>query len=214
MYTKGMATTRTAIAYLRVSTAEQVVSGLGLDAQRTAIEAECARQGWDLVATIADEGVSGSKAPAKRAGLSEALTRISKGEADLLVALRLDRLGRDAVDVLNLTKTTEVALVDFPADLTTPAGRMVLTVLAGAAELERGLISERTKAAMVEAKRRGVHCGRPNTMPDEVRTRILDAHAAGQSLNAIARTLNADEIPTSQGGAKWYASTVRAVVNA
>ena len=137
--------TRRAIAYLRVSTTEQALSGLGLDAQRSAIEAECARQGWDLVATIADEGVSGSKAPAKRAGLADALDRIGSGEAEILVALRLDRLGRDAVDVLNLTKSTEVALVDFPADLTTPAGRMVLTVLAGAAELERGLISERTR---------------------------------------------------------------------
>lgn len=209
MYDEPM---KRAVAYLRVSTAEQALSGLGLDAQRSAIEAECARQGWDLVATIADEGVSGSKAPAKRAGLSAALASIASGEADLLVALRLDRLGRDAVDVLNLTKTTEVALVDFPADLTTPAGRMVLTVLAGAAELERGLISERTRAAMAEAKRRGVHCGRPRAMPDEIRARILEAHAAGHSLNAIARSLNADEIPTAGGGARWYASTVRSVV--
>ena len=201
-----------AVAYLRVSTAEQALSGLGLDAQRSAIETECARQGWDLVATIADEGVSGSKAPAKRAGLSDALARIASGEAEILVALRLDRLGRDAVDVLNLTKTTEVALVDFPADLTTPAGRMVLTVLAGAAEFERGLISARTKAALAEAKRRGVRCGRPRVMPNEIRARILEAHAAGQSLNAIARSLNADEIPTAHGGAKWYPATVRRVV--
>ena len=162
--------------------------------------------------TVADEGLTRSQDPAKRAGLSDALVRISTGEAHLLVALRLDRLGRDAVDVLNLTKTVEVALVDFPADLTTPAGRMVLTVLAGAAELERGLISERTRAAMAEAKRRGVHCGRARVMPDEVRTRILEAHAAGRSLNAIARDLNADEVPTAHGGARWYAGTVRRVV--
>ena len=201
-----------AIGYLRVSTAEQALSGLGLDAQRSAIETECNRQGWDLVAIVADEGVSGSKAPSKRAGLSAALARIASGEAEILVSLRLDRLGRDAVDVLNLTKTTEVALVDFPADLTTPAGRMVLTVLAGAAELERGLISERTRAAMAEAKRRGVHCGRARVMPDEIRARILEAHAAGQSLNAIARSLNTDEIPTAHGGAKWHPATVRRVV--
>mgnify|MGYP003373670271 CR=1 FL=1 len=204
--------TRRAIAYLRVSTTEQALSGLGLDAQRSAIETECARQGWDLVATIADEGVSGSKAPAKRAGLADALDRIGSGEAEILVALRLDRLGRDAVDVLNLTKSTEVALVDFPADLTTPAGRMVLTVLAGAAELERGLISERTRAAMAEAKRRGVHCGRARVMPDEIRARILEAHAAGQSLNGIARDLNDQGVPTAHGGAKWYPGTVRRVV--
>ncbi len=105
---------RRAIGYLRVNTTEQALSGLSLDAQRSAIEAECACQGWDLVDIVADEGVSGSKAPAKRTGLSDALTRISNDEADLLVALRLDRLGRDAVDVLNLTKSTEVALVDFP----------------------------------------------------------------------------------------------------
>ena len=203
---------RRAIGYLRVNTTEQALSGLSLDAQRSAIEAECACQGWDLVDIVADEGVSGSKAPAKRTGLSDALTRISNDEADLLVALRLDRLGRDAVDVLNLTKTTEVALVDFPADLTTPAGRMVLTVLAGAAELERGLISERTRAAMAEAKRRGVHCGRARVMPHDVRVRILEAHAAGRSLNAIARDLNADEVPTAHGGARWYAGTVRRVV--
>ena len=95
---------RRAIGYLRVNTTEQALSGLSLDAQRSAIEAECACQGWDLVDIVADEGVSGSKAPAKRTGLSDALTRISNDEADLLVALRLDRL----------TKSTEVALVDFP----------------------------------------------------------------------------------------------------
>lgn len=116
------------------------------------------------------------------------------------------------MDVLNLTKSTEVGIASVPADLTTPAGRMVLTVLAGAAELERGLISERTRAAMAEAKRRGVHCGRPRAMPDDVRARILEAHAAGHSLNAIARSLNADEIPTAGGGVRWYASTVRSVV--
>ena len=116
------------------------------------------------------------------------------------------------MDVLNLTKTVEVALVDFPADLTTPAGRMVLTVLAGAAELERGLISERTRAAMAEAKRRGVHCGRARVMPDEIRARILEAHAAGQSLNAIARYFNDQGVPTAHGGAKWYPTTIRRVV--
>ena len=227
-----MTSQRSVIGYLRVSTTEQGLSGLGLDAQRSAIEIECARQGWDLVATIADVGVSGSKPPAKRPGLSDALNRIGRGEAELLVALRLDRLGRDAVDVLHLTKTTEIALVDFPADLTTPAGRMVLTVfagiaeqivahpsdaavltvLAGGAELERGLISERTRAAIAEAKRRGVHCGRARTMPEAIRTRILDAHSAGESLNSIARGFNAEGVPTAHGGSKWYATTIRQVV--
>ena len=211
-HAQTMTSQRSVIGYLRVSTTEQGLSGLGLDAQRSAIETECARQGWDLVATIADVGVSGSKPPAKRPGLSDALNRIGRGEAELLVALRLDRLGRDAVDVLHLTKTTEIALVDFPADLTTPAGRMVLTVLAGAAELERGLISERTRAAIAEAKRRGVHCGRARTMPEAIRTRILDAHSAGESLNSIARGFNAEGVPTAHGGSKWYATTIRQVV--
>ncbi len=64
---------------------------------------------------------------------------------------------------------------------------MVFTVLAGAAELEQGLIFERTKTAMAEAKQRDIHCGR-------------------------AHTLNAEAVPTAHGGARWYASTVRNVV--
>lgn len=116
------------------------------------------------------------------------------------------------MDVLNLTKTIEVALLDFAADLVMPAGRMVLSALAGAAELEGGLTSERTRAAVVKGKRQRVYFGRARVMPDEFRSRIFDAHASGQCLNAIARILNAEAVPTSHRGAKWHAGPVRIVV--
>lgn len=206
-----MSATPTAIGYIRVSTTEQAVSGLGLAAQRTAIEAECARRGWTLVGIEADEGVSGSVAPGRRAGLSAAIEAVAAGRASVIVALRLDRIGRDAVDVLNLTRSVEVALVDFPADLTTVAGRMVLTVLAGAAELERGLIAARTKSAMAEAKKRGVRLGRPPTLPQDVRDRILSERANGSTLAAIAAGLTADGVPTAQGG-QWRPATVAYIV--
>jgi len=81
------------------------------------------------------------------------------------------------------------------------------------AQLERRLISQRTKEAMAIKKAQGVHLGRPPTVPQRVVQRIQRQRARGETLRAIAASLNADRVPTAQGGKEWYASTVRGIVN-
>src|SRR5271165_2792861 len=188
----GTRRTRTegAIAYLRVSTDEQAVSGLGLAAQESAIRAECARRGLAVLAVYTDAGLSAKK---------------------------LDRLTRSVHDATGLMAAAERAgwglvALDVAVDTTTPQGAAMAQVLAVFAELERRLIGERTRAALAVKRSQGITLGRPTTMTDETVTRILAAHEAGQGWSAIARELNEAGEPTAQGGKRWYASTVRAVV--
>jgi Resolvase, N terminal domain/Recombinase len=94
----------------------------------------------------------------------------------------------------------------------TPAGELVANVVMAVAQWERRRIAERTRAAMATAQARGRHLGRSSTVPTEVRARIREERAAARSLNAIAAGLNADNIPTGQGGASWDHSSVRAVL--
>jgi hypothetical protein len=74
------------------------------------------------------------------------------------------------------------------------------------------IIGQRATDALAEKRAEGITLGRPTVLPQAVRERILAARSAGDGLSAIARALNADEVPTAHGGAKWHPSTVRAVV--
>ena len=82
-------------------------------------------------------------------------------------------------------------------------------MLATFAHCERRSISERTRAALARARAQGVRLGRPPQMSEHVIERIGRERAAGSSLGAIANGLNADRIPTAQGGRRWYPATVR-----
>lgn len=205
-----------AIGYVRVSTDEQAGSGLGLAAQRAAIEAEAARRGWDLIDTIGEDA-GASAATLDRAGLQSAMERLDRHEADILVVAKLDRLSRSVAQggaVLERATQRQWSLValDFGLDTTTPAGEMVANVMLSMARYERRLIGQRTSAALQAKKAAGARLGRPRLLPNAVMARIVDAKTAGQSLSAIARALNDDEVPTAQGGKKWYASTVASVL--
>lgn len=94
----------------------------------------------------------------------------------------------------------------------TPDGEFRAHRDAALAQRERGTIGLRTREGMAEKKRQGVHLGH-SVAADFLPTyqRVIDLHTAGESMNAIARTLNADDVSTAKGG-KWYASTVRATV--
>ena len=203
------------VAYVRVSTGEQASSGLGLDAQRATIEAEAERRGWTIVAWCEDAGAS-AKSMANRPGLAEALATIEAGTAAGIVVAKLDRLSRSLVDFAGLMARANaegwnLVAVDLAVDLSTPAGRFLAGVMASAAEWERALIGARTRDALAAKKAAGATLGRPRLLPTDVRARIIAAHEAGQSFAAIARDLTAEQVPTAQGGAKWWPSTVRAI---
>lgn len=206
----------TAVGYVRVSTEEQANSGLGLAAQRATIEAEAARRGWTLVAIHADEGISG-KSMKGRDGLSAALGTITTGDAHNLVVAKLDRLSRSLVDFAGLMAEAQsggwnLVALDLGIDLSTPAGEFMASVMASAAQWERRIIGQRTRDALAVRKAQGVRLGRPTTLPDDVRDRIVAMRAGGESLGRIASTLTDEGVPTAQGGARWHASTIAAVL--
>lgn len=202
------------IGYLRVSTAEQRESGAGLDAQRTAIEAEASRRGWK-VEWIEDAGISAKDL--RRPGIQRALALLADGEASALVTAKLDRLSRSLLDFAGLMDRARAegwALVclDLNVDTTTAAGEMVASVMASFAQFERKLIGQRTRDALAAKRAAGVRLGRPRSIPRHVRDRIVSERDAGKGWSAIAAGLNEDGVPTAGGGIRWHDTTVKRVV--
>jgi len=198
------------IGYLRVSTREQAESGLGLDAQRRAIQDEAERRGWE-VEWFADEGRSARNL--NRPALTEALSMLKRHKAEGLVVAKLDRLSRSVADFAHVLATASkqrwaVVALDLGVDTSTPVGELVAGVMMQFAQWERRIIGVRTRDAMAEAKVKGVRFGRERLTPPEVVARILHEHNQGRSFNAIAKGLDADDIPTPNGGVRWYGSTV------
>ena len=211
---KSSHTTPGIIGYVRVSTDEQAVSGLGLTAQRQAIEAEAQRRGLPLVAVHEDAGISGKSLA--RPGLTDALADLDAGRGTVLIVSKLDRLSRSVHDATGLLLRAEragwgIVALDANVDTTTPQGAAMTQVLAVFAELERRLIGQRTRDALAVRKAQGVKLGRPRNLDPEVVARIRHAHAGGEGWSKIARDLTAERVPTAQGGARWYPATVRYV---
>jgi DNA invertase Pin-like site-specific DNA recombinase len=222
----------TAIGYIRVSTADQADNGVSLDAQRERLQAYATLAGLDLVQIVEDAGVSGGTPLCERPGGAEMLALIRKHKAAHIVALKLDRLFRDAEDALRQTKAWDKAgvglhLVDVGGQTIntgTAMGRMFLTMMAGFAELERGMIAERTASAMAHKKSRREVYSRPvlgfqavdgYLKPDDeeqlIVREIFAMREQGLSLRAIANNLNSRGIIGKRGGA-YHASTIRAVL--
>lgn len=203
-----------ALAYIRVSTLEQAEQGASLEAQRAILTAEAARRNWDIE-IIADEGVSAKSL--RRPGLQSALSRLDAGEADFLLSVRLDRVSRSVADFAGMLdragrKGWGLALMSPNMDTSDAAGRFTGNVLASAAQYERELIGARTRAGMAQRKAEGVQLGRPRSLAQEVADEIVELHRLGRSSSAIANELNERRVPTAQGGARWYAATVKRII--
>ena len=219
MYTRTMSKTSRprplALAYARVSTDMQAENGASLDAQEAALTAEAERRGWD-VEIIREEGKSAATLT-KRPKLLDALDRLDRGAADVLLAVRLDRVSRSVVDFAAMMQRAErrgwaLTFTATAIDTTDASGRFSAHVMIAAAEFERALISARTREGMAQRKAEGATFGR-EVAAEFLPTyrRVLAMHAEGASLNGIARTLNDEGIPTAKGKT-WHASTVRAIV--
>ena len=145
---------RKAVAYFRVSTVRQGISGLGLDGQRESVKTYCAQNGYDVVRSF--EEVESGKNDA-RPKLAEALAFARRSKAVLIVA-KLDRLARSVAFVDGVMRSgVDFVAVDIPS-----ANRLVLHILASVAEAEAKAISERTREALKAAKARGVRLGSHN----------------------------------------------------
>lgn len=202
-----------AITYARVSTDEQADSGAGLAAQHAALTAALTARGWELVDAQADEGLSG--ATLARPALTAALDALDAGHADVLVVAKLDRLSRSVLDFARITERAHrkgwaVVALDVDVDTTTPTGELVANITSSVAQWERRIIGARTSEALQAKKAKGVRLGRPVSLPESLRSRIVAERAAGDSLRLIAERLNSEGVSTARGG-RWHASTVRHV---
>lgn len=200
-----------AIGYCRVSTDEQGDSGLGIADQKSTIQAEVARRGWEFQTMYAD--VASGKSLKGRDDFGAALTALASGGADVLVVAKLDRLSRSVSDfaaILAQSQTEGWALdiCDLGVDTTTPSGKMVAQIMMVLAEWEREMIGDRTRRALQAARAGGQVLGRPRGVTKETMRLIRVLRDAGKSFGAIAGALEAEGIETAQGG-RWHAATVR-----
>ena len=204
-----------AVGYIRVSTEDQADSGAGLEAQRTAIQEQCQRRGWDLVTIHAD--TASARSLASRPGLARALADIDQGAASALVVAKLDRLSRSLLDFSALMERSRkkgwaLVALDLGVDTTTPSGEMMANVLAVFAQFERRLIGQRTREALAVKRLQGVRLGRRPVIMPATMTMIRKARSRGQTLAAIAALLDRESVPTAHGGQRWHVSTVQAVL--
>ena len=173
------------IAYLRVSTVEQVV-----ETQELAIRRYCEAQGWTLGEVYADEGVSG--AIDHRPALDRLKADVIKGKVDTLVVFKFDRLARSVSHLLQCLDLFRKHHVDFVSvsegvDTSTSVGRMVYVFLSGIAEFERSLIKERTVAGLERARSKGKRLGRPRRGFDY--STAVDMRKQGMGFKQIADAL-------------------------
>lgn len=170
-------------AYCRVSTTDQTTDNQELEIKSAGFAVEQHR-------TIS-ECVSGSCAALERVGFTKLLERLESG--DVLVVTKLDRLGRNAMDVRStVERLAEMGvkvhcLALGGVDLTSAAGRMTMQVLAAVAEFERDLLIERTQAGLQRAKDQGKILGRPTVFDDKRKSEIRERLAAGESVNSLAK---------------------------
>lgn len=168
--------------YSRVSTGQQTTEN-----QKMEIE----QSGFKIDYWFSDDGVSGKVPAGKRPQFAKLLEKIRDGET--LVVSKLDRLGRDALDVLQTTRLLAerqirvVVLQLGGTDITSPAGKMLMSMLAAVAEMERDLMVERTHAGLARARKEGKQIGRPSKTTPEQRVEILEALGRGESVSSQAR---------------------------
>lgn len=170
-------------AYCRVSTADQVTAN-----QRQEIEAA----GFAIEShRIIEECISGSVASSERHGFMRLFDRLESG--DVLVVTKLDRLGRNAMDVRTTVERLEAnnvrvhCLALGGVDLTSAAGKMTMQVIAAVAEFERDLLIERTQSGISRARAQGKRFGRPLVLNGEQRTRVLQRLVAGTTVAQVAK---------------------------
>jgi DNA invertase Pin-like site-specific DNA recombinase len=215
------------VAYLRVSTAGQSRSGLGIDSQREAIARFVAAEGIEVLGEFVEvETGKGADALDRRPVLREALAQARKAKASIVVA-KLDRLSRDVAFIAGLMAQKVPFIV---SELGADADPFMLHIYAALAEKERAMISERTRLALAQKKAQGALLGnRTNAAEAAAKGRQIRSDAADRfasnvrpiieqikargatTLRQIATELNARGIGTPRGSA-WEAATVRAVM--
>ena len=213
-----------AVIYRRVSTSEQGKSGLGLEAQASALARFCAAEGFEVIAGFDDVG-SGKLGLEGRPGLTAALAKAARLKCPVVVS-KLDRLSRDVAFISGLMARGVPFIV---AELGADVDPFVLHLFAALGQKERQLISQRTKDALAPMVGTGRLGNKTNLTEAQARGRAGNVAASaafarrvlplvgrlkagGLSMNAIAGQLNASNMPTMRGG-QWTAKAISRVIS-
>jgi site-specific DNA recombinase len=216
------------VGYIRVSSESQADNTSLADQEKT-LRQYCNVFGYELISVFSEvgSGKTASDRPQFQAALEEVKTN-----ADGIIATKLDRIARNASDVLLLVDNTlqpnnkHLVLLDLDVDTSKPTGKMILTVMAGVAELERNLINERTQGGRkAKAESGGFAYGSPaygktsvdgelveDSKEAEIIALMKRHRRSGKSYNAIAKYLNEHGYKSKRGG-KWSGKTVQRVLD-
>lgn len=202
-----------AILYVRVSTAKQAAKGVSVDNQEEVLRAEAERRGITDYIVITD--AESAKQGHSRAGFEEARRLLRSGERNLLIATKLDRISRGIIDTMELAEACQkehwhciVLAGTLTLDTTTSDGLLRVGIMSLMAQAEREMISARTRDAMAYKRRRGDS----GLISSELEERIIADYKKGDSMDRIAKTLNAEGVPTAKGGT-WAAMTIKRVID-
>jgi DNA invertase Pin-like site-specific DNA recombinase len=220
-----------ALGYVRVSTTDQAERGQGLNIQRRGIREYCRAHRLLLLEILGDDGISGASGLQGRPGLAEALTRIERHEASVLVLFRLDRLARDlllqetVVERLRLGGGSVVSVSEPDVDSNEPTRILIRQVLGAISQYEKTLLKARMAAGRKLKAQRGGYTGgiprfgysafRHEYVPLESEQRIISRikvqRAEGATFQAIADGLNTDGLPAKLGGS-WHRGGIMRVI--
>lgn len=220
-----------ALGYIRVSSEGQAVEGVSLETQEAKIRAYAELNDIELLRVYCDSGISGKRV-GNRPALQDALAAIQRREADALIVFKLDRLSRSTMDTLAIAKRLDrrgASLHSLSEQLNTRSalGRFFFTLIASLAEMERGVIAERTAAAHAFKRQRREATGHapfgfalsedgrtltPVAGEQAVLKKIMRLKVSGASQRAIVAKLNAKGLPAKFGG-QWNRSSLRSVLS-
>jgi len=196
--------------YARVSTA----NGQSPQMQLRELRSYAKRRGWEIVREFVDVGISG--ATEKRPELDHLVADAHKRHFDAVVVWKFDRFARSVSHLIRALEMFRSLGIEFVSlseqvDTSTPAGKLVFTVLGAVAELERSLIGERVRAGLRNARAKGQRLGRPPKSVDFAQVKVL--RAQGASWRAIGRELGVSAATAFYGAAKKSGGTNGSVVN-
>ncbi len=181
-------TDKRAVLYYRVSKDEQ-----NCENQKADLYRYCEFRHWKVTGEYQDDAISGLKK--SRPGLDAMMEKIRRGHYDILLVWSYDRLARNVSHLIMTLDELKSLEVDFASykqqlDTTSPMGHMMFTVFAGFAQLERDMISERTKASLSRLKARGVRLGRPVEGDEQTIGMVKLMRKAKSSIREIAARVN------------------------
>ena len=233
MAKRTTANDRTAVIYLRVSTADQAEHGVSLDAQQERLTAYAIANGLEVAGILRESAISGTIPLADRPEGEKLTQMVSSGQVRHVIALKLDRLFRNSIDALTTTQTWDkkgvaLHLTDMGGtSLSTGSamGKMMFAMMSAYAEFERNLTAERTTQALAHKKLNSqAYSPTPygkdrdgerltdNEQEQGIINKMRELRDNGFSLRGIAEHLNSNGIESKQGK-QWHASSVRYVIN-